>query len=54
MSKITFSQKDIKVLKNNPNVQRISELAITYTDDFKKRFIEEYLAGKLPRQIFTN
>lgn len=52
MSKITFSQKDIKVLKNNPNVKRISELAITYTDDFKKRFIEEYLSGKLPRQIF--
>jgi len=52
MSKITFSPKDIKALKNNPNVKRISELAITYTDDFKRKFIEEYLVGKLPRQIF--
>ena len=52
MSKITFSQKDIEILKKNPNVKRISELAITYTYDFKKKFIEEYLSGKLPRQIF--
>jgi len=52
MSKVIFSSKDIKKLKNNPNVQRVSELAITYKDDFKKMFMEEYLAGKLPRQIF--
>lgn len=52
MSKKTFSEKDIKILKKNPNVKRVSALAITYTDDFKIKFIEEYLAGKFPKQIF--
>ncbi|WP_110926184.1 IS3 family transposase [Bacillus massiliglaciei] len=52
MSKITFSAKEIKVLQQNPNVQRVSEKAITYTDTFKNRFMDEYLSGKLPRQIF--
>jgi transposase InsO family protein len=52
MSKITFSTKEIKILQKNPNVQRVSSLAITYTDDFKNRFMDEYLAGKLPREIF--
>jgi putative transposase len=52
MSKITFSAKEIKILQQNPNVQRVSSLAITYTDDFKNKFMDAYLAGKLPRQIF--
>ena len=52
MSKITFSDKEIKILQKNPNVQRVSSLAITYSDDFKNKFMDEYLAGKLPRQIF--
>lgn len=52
MSKIIFSTKEIKKLQNNSNVQRVSERAITYTESFKNRFIDEYLAGKLPRQIF--
>ncbi|MCQ5366184.1 IS3 family transposase, partial [Anoxybacillus salavatliensis] len=52
MSKITFSSKEINILQKNPNVQRVSERSITYTDDFKNRFIDEYQAGKFPRQIF--
>lgn len=52
MSKRTFSTKEIKKLRNNPNVQRVSERAITYTNSFKNKFIDEYLTGKLPRQIF--
>src|SRR6476469_9247133 len=52
MSKITFSDKEIKILQKNPNVQCVSSLAITYTDDFKNKFIDEYMAGKLPRLIF--
>lgn len=53
MSKITFTTKEIKTLQKNPNVQRISERSITYTDTFKNKFMDEYLAGKLPRQIFS-
>ncbi|MDQ0215911.1 hypothetical protein J2S13_002331 [Oikeobacillus pervagus] len=52
MSKITFSTKDINILQKNPNIQRVSERSITYTDDFKNRFIDEYQTGKFPRQIF--
>ena len=29
MSKITLSTKEIKILRKNPNVQRVSSLAIT-------------------------
>jgi putative transposase len=53
MSKITFSSKEIKTLQKNPNVHHVSERSITYTADFKNRFIDGYLAGKLPRQIFA-
>lgn len=52
MSKVIFSNKEIKTLQKNSNVQRVSERAITYTDSFKNRFMDEYLSGKLPRQIF--
>jgi putative transposase len=52
MSRITFSDKEIKILLRNSNFQRVSNLAITYTDDFKNKFMDEYLSGKLPRQIF--
>ncbi|MDF1512032.1 hypothetical protein PZE06_28710 [Robertmurraya sp. DFI.2.37] len=41
MSKITFSAKENKALQQNPNVQRVSEKAITYTDTFKNRFMDE-------------
>lgn len=52
MSKITFTAKEIKALRKNPNVQRVSEQSITYSDSFKNKFMDEHLTGKLPRQIF--
>lgn len=52
MSKLTFSEKDIETLSKNPSVLRVSDKSITYSDDFKRYFIEEYLQGKLPRVIF--
>jgi putative transposase len=52
MSKNTFTPAEIKKLKKNPNVAKVSELAITYTDEFKRTLIEEYLNGKSPRMIF--
>lgn len=52
MSKILFTKEDIKKLKNNKNVLNVSEYAITYNYEFKILFIDEYIAGKLPRQIF--
>lgn len=52
MSKITFSLKQIQALQKNPNVEQVSEKSITYTNAFKTKFIEAYLTGKYPRQIF--
>ena len=52
MSRIIFTPKEINILQKNPNVQRVSERSITYTDAFKNKFMDEYLIGKLPRQIF--
>uniref|UniRef100_UPI00384E4AF3 HTH domain-containing protein n=1 Tax=Clostridium algoriphilum TaxID=198347 RepID=UPI00384E4AF3 len=40
------------MLENNKNVLRVSELPITYSYEFKILFINEHIAGKLPRQIF--
>lgn len=52
MSKIIFTKQEIETLQNNTNVARVSERAITYTDAFKHKFLDAYLAGKLPRHIF--
>lgn len=52
MSKITFSEQQISILNNNPNVKRVSEKSITYTDEFKRVFIESYLIGEKPKDIF--
>lgn len=54
MSKITFSEEQIKLLQENPCVKRISDKSITYTDEFKRFFIEEYLKGNSPKSIFQN
>ena len=52
MSKVIFNDKQIKVLAKNPNVLRVSDKAITYSEEFKNRFIEENSKGVLPRKIF--
>jgi Transposase and inactivated derivatives len=54
MSKITFSSETIKTLEQNPYVVRVSERSITYSDDFKRLFVDEYLKGVSPRIIFQN
>ncbi len=48
MSKIIFTRENIEILQNNPNVLKVSEKTITYSDEFKRVFIEDYLKGKLP------
>lgn len=52
MSKIIFSKEQIEILNDNPNVKRASEKSITYTDQFKRFFIEAYLKGEKPKDIF--
>jgi len=52
MSIRVFTDKEIKVLSENPYVKSVSSKGITYTDEFKQIFITENEKGKLPREIF--
>ncbi len=52
MSKVIFNENDIIKLQKNKNVKKVSKLSITYTDEFKRTFIEEYLKGRSPLDIF--
>ncbi len=54
MSKVIFNDKQIKFLAKNPNVLKVSDKAITYSEEFKNKFIEENLKGILPRKIFED
>lgn len=52
MSKKIFSKKEQAILRKNRHVLRISDKAITYTDDFKVRALAESSKGKTAREIF--
>ena len=52
MSKVIFDQNDIKELRKNINIQKVSEKSITYSDEFKGNFIEKYINEKSTRIIF--
>ena len=52
MSKILFSSEQIDKLSKNKYVLKVSEKAITYTNEFKIHFIAEYNNGKTSRIIF--
>ena len=43
MAKRYYTKKEQEQLKCNPNVQAISEKAITYKDEFKRHFIAEHV-----------
>ncbi|WP_432205439.1 HTH domain-containing protein (plasmid) [Cetobacterium somerae] len=50
--KIKFTKDQIEQLSKNKYVLRISEKAITYSNEFKIHFIAEYKKGKSSRLIF--
>ncbi|ENQ3079347.1 IS3 family transposase [Bacillus cereus] len=52
MTKKLFTEKEVQALSRNPYVKSVSEKGITYTDGFKRIFIEENEKGKLPQDIF--
>ncbi|WP_311518115.1 HTH domain-containing protein [Paenibacillus polymyxa] len=52
MSKKHFTNQEQDQLRRNPYVKKVSTKAITYTDTFKERFIQEYSQGTLPSEIF--
>lgn len=53
MSKKTFTDKEIQKLSKNPYVKSVTSKGITYTDEFKRIFINKNEKGKFPTQIFV-
>ena len=51
MGKNYFTSKQVEQLKKNKYVKHVSEKLITYTEEFKEVFIDEYNLGKIPSQI---
>lgn len=47
-----FTNDQIRLLSKNKYVIKVSNKAITYSEEFKNIFIEEYNNGLLPRDIF--
>ena len=54
MSKSVFTAEQLEQLRANPYVVGATDRRITYTVDFKKKFVEEYRTGKTPRNIFKD
>lgn len=52
MNRKYFTKNEIKKLKKNKYVLRVSKASITYSTEFREMFIKEYLEGNLPRIIF--
>lgn len=52
MSKKLFTEEEASILKQNKYVKKVSLKGITYTDEFKRIFIDENNSGKFPRIIF--
>ena len=54
MSNILFDEEQQKQLRANYWVKSVTEKSISFTEDFKVYFINEYNLGKLPKQIFKD
>lgn len=54
MSRNIFTENQIDALRKNEYVESVTSRRITYTLEFKKKFVEEYRLGKGPRQIFKD
>ena len=54
MSNILFNEEQQKRLRANHWVKSVTEKSISFTEDFKIYFINEYNLGKLPKQIFKD
>lgn len=51
MGKNYFTAEQVEQLRENKYVKKVSEKAITYTEEFKEMYLSEYKSGKLPSQI---
>ena len=54
MSKKHFTEKQIISLSGNPNVERVSSLSVSFTEEFKRKAYGELLSGKPMWQVFQD
>lgn len=52
MGRGRFTKEEIRELRENPYVSAVSETRIIYTNEFKHKFVEEYMNGRKPTEIF--
>ena len=52
MARGMLSSAEMEILQKNPYVEDVSRQRILYTYEFKCFFMEQYLAGKRPVDIF--
>lgn len=52
MGRGRLTEAEMDILRRNPNVVKVTESSVVYTNKFKEHFIEEYALGKTPRTIF--
>jgi transposase len=48
-----FNEEEVKYLRLNRNVERVSRSTVKFTEEFKKRFYQQWKLGKTARQLFT-
>ena len=54
MSKKLFTEEQVLSLKGNPCVERVSNLSVSFTEEFKRKAYGELLSGKPMWQIFKD
>jgi len=54
MSKKHFTEEQVLALKGNPCVERVSNLSVSFTEEFKRKAYGELLSGKAMWQIFQD
>ena len=52
MGRGKLTKEEMKILVENPYVVEVNEQRIVYSEEFKRYFMQEYLAGKGPTKIF--
>jgi len=53
MSKKRFSEEQVIALRMNSSVERVSNLSVSFTEEFKREAYGELLSGKPMWQIFS-
>jgi len=54
MGRGRLTADEIRILSENEYVTKVTENRITYSNEFKLLFINEYFSGKTPSQIFID